>query len=214
VLPAWLELLLLPFAPALCRACGAQLAPGEGLCGACRAELTRLAPGQPPAAGIPVWAPVAYAGPARDLVAGLKFRGGRAVAAEMAAQIAAASPQGLLAGSALVPVPLHPARARVRGFNQACEIAARLSSLTGLAVSDCLVREGPPTRQVGRDRAGRARSIAGRIVAAPRQVPPRSALLVDDVITTGSTVAACAAALRDAGARHVAAVSYARTIGR
>lgn len=214
MLPAWLELLLLGFAPALCRACGAQSAPGEGLCGRCRGELTRLGPGQPPVAGIPVWAPVAYAGPARDLVAGLKFRGGRVLAAEMAAQIAAASPPGLIAGSALVPVPLHPARARVRGFNQASEIARRLASLTGLAVSDCLAREGPPTRQVGRDRAGRARSIAGRITLAPGCEPPASALVVDDVITTGSTIAACAGALLGAGARHVVAVSYARTIGR
>ena len=52
-----------PLLPPLCRACGAQLAPGQGLCGRCRAELTWLGPGQPPAAGIPAWAPVAYAGP-------------------------------------------------------------------------------------------------------------------------------------------------------
>ena len=103
----------------------------------------------------------------------------------------------------------------MRGFNQAAEIAARLSSLTGLAVSDCLLREGPPTRQVGRDRAGRAAEHRRPRRAAPgRACRPGSVLLVDDVITTGSTIAACAAALQDAGARHVGALSYARTIGR
>jgi predicted amidophosphoribosyltransferase len=102
----------------------------------------------------------------------------------------------------------------MRGFNQAAEIATALAALSGLAVADCLRREGPATRQVGTSRSGRARSIAGRIRVDPGVEPPRSALIVDDVITTGSTIAACAHALRRAGAAHVAAVSYARTTGR
>jgi predicted amidophosphoribosyltransferase len=148
------------------------------------------------------------------MVAGLKFQGARGLARPMAAQIAAAAPRGLLAGVALVPVPLHPRRAASRGYNQAFELADRLARLTGLPLADCLERSGPPTTQVGRGREERAHSISGRVrVEAGRQAP-NSVLIVDDVITTGSTVGACAQALRAAGTVHVTALAYARTIGR
>ena len=82
---------------------------------------------------------------------------------------------------------------------------------TGLGVADCLVRGGPAgARQVGR---GRAERLAGPDIHAPGPVPPR-AVLLDDVCTTGATLAACAAALRARGTRRIAALVYARTPGR
>ena len=158
--------------------------------------------------GVEVWAPVAYEGPGRALVRGLKYRGAVGLAEPMAAAICAGAPT--LAG-ALVPVPLHPRRRRLRGYNQAERLAAALGRRCGLPVADCLERGGPAAaRQVGRDRAER---LAGPDVRAASAVP-RPGTLVDDVCTTGATLAACAAALRAAGAESVSALVYARTPGR
>jgi ComF family protein len=204
------------FAPPLCAGCGACAGRIEPLCGRCRAELRWLAP-EPvllPHAGLELWAPFFYAGPARALVRALKFRGSLPVAAAMAAQMAANAPPGLLAGGALVPVPLHPARRRARGFNQAERIAAELGARCGLAVEDCLERLGRPATQMGRTRNARLAGIEGEVALRSDVRAPPSALIVDDVVTTGATLAACARALRGAGAASIAAVAYARTPGR
>jgi predicted amidophosphoribosyltransferase len=158
-----------------------------------------------------VWAPVAYEGPARDLVRALKFRGALSLAREMAALAVASAPLDLLRGD-LVPVPLHPVRLRRRGFNQAVVLAEAIGRTTGLATSDCLRRRGPGPPQVGRTRGARLSGPAGSIEAQAR-VPP-AALIVDDVVTTGATIAACAAALRRAGTTELAAIAFARTPGR
>ena len=111
-------------------------------------------------------------------------------------------------------LPLHPRRARLRGFNQAERIAAALARRTGLRVADCLRRRGAAARQVGRGRAERLDGIAGAIELAPGRSAPHAALIVDDVATTGATLAACAAALRDGGSDTAAGVVYALTPGR
>ncbi len=195
--------------PSLCWGCGAA-AGGHPLCRPCRAALRWSEPVLAAAEGVPAWAPVAYEGPARALVGGLKFRGARGLAGELAAAIAAGAPPGLLEG-ALVPVPLAVRRRRERGYNQAEVLARGLSERTGLLVCDLLERSGGGARQLGRGR--RARLARAPAFRALRMAPPR-AVLVDDVITTGATLAACAQALRAAGAREVVAVAYARTPGR
>jgi predicted amidophosphoribosyltransferase len=161
--------------------------------------------------GLTVWAPVAYEGPAGELVKGLKFHGATAVANEMAALIVAGAPEALLAGT-LVPVPLHPGRRRARAFNQAEAIAAAIAARSGLPVVDCLARAGPNRRQVGRGRTARLAGPAASVHASA--AVPCEAVLVDDVVTTGGTLAACAAALRRAGPHKVRAVAFARTAGR
>lgn len=202
-------------APPFCWSCGGDARLGEALCGSCRCELRWLGAEQVRLAGVELWAPLAYEGPARPLVRALKYRGAAGLAAPMAAQIAANAPRGLLEPPAeLVPVPLHPARRRHRGFNQAERLAAALSRRTRLPVNDCLRRRGRVARQVGRDRAQRMAGAPGTISLATRRRVPRTAVLVDDVVTTGATLAACAAALREAGAACVMAIAYARTPGR
>jgi predicted amidophosphoribosyltransferase len=205
--PVILDLL----APPACWSCGSPAARGGSLCRACRRSLRFLGREPVSLCGLHVWAPLAYDGAARDLVKALKFHGATRLADEMAALVVANAPAGLLAGT-LVPVPLHPRRRRARPFNQATLIARSISTRASLPCCDCLERGGTDQRQVGRGRAARLHGLAGTI-RANRAVPP-SVLLVDDVVTTGATLAACASALGCAGARHVAAIAFARTAGR
>jgi ComF family protein len=156
---------------------------------------------------------VAYAGPARSVVAALKFGRALRVADAMAAAVVAGAPAGWLGkGYVLVPVPLHQVRRRRRGFNQAERLASAVGARTDLPVCDLLARAGGRGTQMGRGRGERMRAIEGSI--AVRGEPPRRVVLVDDVVTTGATLAACAAALRAAGTTDVRAIAYARTPGR
>ena len=206
--------LLDAIAPPLCAGCGAAAGRLEPLCAVCRGQLRWLGSAPVPiGAALHAWAPLAYEGPAQGVVRALKFKGATRAAHAMAAQMAAGAPPGWLdPDRVLVPVPLHPARARKRGYNQALRLAEALSGRTGMRLHDCLERAGPRGTQVGRDRARRLSGIAGsiRLVAAG----PRAAVLVDDVITTGATLAACAHVLLAGGATSVVAVGYARTPGR
>jgi ComF family protein len=205
-------------APPACAGCGAHAGAAEPVCASCRRELRWLGrepitSGDPP---LTMWAPLAYDGAAQGVVRALKFRGATGAAAAMAAQIAANAPPGWLARPAqLVPVPLHPARARKRGYNQAALLAKALGERTELESNDCLERAGPRGTQVGRDRAQRLEGIAGTVGLKPGRAPPADrAIVVDDVITTGATVAACARALAEGGTSAVVAIGYARTPGR
>jgi predicted amidophosphoribosyltransferase len=196
-------------APPLCAACAGHCDAGAMLCERCTGALRRAGPllGDPPRGAAAAWAATAYDGVGRELVAALKFRRLRPVAGELAARIAAAAPPRLLRG-ALVPVPPAPRRLRGRGFDPAAEIAAALAAIAGLELRPCLARANGP-RQVGRPRGERTASPPRPWLARP--APPR-AILVDDVLTTGATLAACAAVLRRGGAEHVVALTFARAL--
>src|SRR4051794_5350409 len=186
--------LLIPAAPPLCVACGGWARAAEPLCGACRRLLRWLGPDPVVvAAGVEAWAPLAYAGPAQQAVTALKFRGAARVADALAAQVVANAPPGWLDGVTLVPAPLHPARLRRRGFNQAERLARAIGRRAGVPVADCLSRAGPRATQMGRGRAERLSGIAGAItVRRDARAPPGRVVIVDDVVTTGATLAACA----------------------
>jgi ComF family protein len=199
--------------PLLCWGCGGPARRAEPLCATCRLSLRRLPGHLVLAEGVTLWAPLAYEGPARELVRALKFRGAVGVADAMAAQVVANAPGGVLDEGLLVPVPLHPSRRRRRGFNQARLLAQAMSRRTGLELWDRLSRSGPARTQVGRGRRERRAGPAGAVHTGPGAAPAR-ALLVDDVATTGGTLAACAQALRAGGTEEVVAVTFARTLGR
>lgn len=208
--------LLALIAPPLCVACGSACRAHDPLCGSCRRLLRWLEPDQAPGAGVETWAAVSYEGPARALVRALKFGGAVPLVGAMAAQMAANAPPGLLVGVTLVPVPLHRARRRRRGFNQAEELARALAARTGLPVSDCLERPERRARasQVGRGRDDRLSALVGSVRMRAAAAVPLRALLVDDVVTTGATLAACETALAAEGVSEVRAIAYARTPGR
>jgi predicted amidophosphoribosyltransferase len=105
---------------------------------------------------------------------------------------------------AIVPVPPAPLRRAWRGYDPAGEVAAKLAWLTGAPLSGCLRRRGSGGQR-GRGRIERL--TTGPRIEANDTVPER-VLIVDDVMTTGSTLAACAIALRSAGALDVKAATF------
>jgi predicted amidophosphoribosyltransferase len=193
--------------PPRCAACGLECAVRAPLCEECESGLDRLEPSSTAVPGLDAaWSAASHEGLARDLVAALKFRARLPLARRAAAAIAALAPNGLLAGT-VVPVPPAPIRRRWRGFDAAEAIATALSVETHLPLEACL-RRSQGRRQVGRPRAERLASPPRVRLAAP---PPTAALLVDDVLTTGATVGACARALRSGGCDRVVAVTFARS---
>ncbi len=145
-------------------------------------------------------------GSARDVVHHLKYEGWTGVARAMARAMRSLDP--LVSGTTLVPIPLGAARHRVRGYNQAERLARDLGSLKGLPVRTVLRRRRETPSQTSLTPEERAANVAGAFVAPE----PLSGtfVLVDDVCTTGATLAEAAAALLAAGAGRVDAVTFAR----
>jgi competence protein ComFC len=111
----------------------------------------------------------------------------------------------------VVPVPLHPARQRERGFNQAELLAVELRRASGLVVRSVLQRTRYTATQTQFDRSERMENLRGAFrLRRGSNVQDLRMLLVDDVLTTGSTLSECASVLREAGARSVHAVTVAR----
>lgn len=112
----------------------------------------------------------------------------------------------------IVPVPLHWRRRLARGFNQANLLAGAVARRYGLPVSPALKRRRRTDSQAGLSNAKRRANVSGAFaVRRPEVVRGRRVLLVDDVMTTGATASACAAALKRAGAAYVAVLTLART---
>jgi predicted amidophosphoribosyltransferase len=192
--------------PAWCPGCGR---PAEPVCEAC-ARTLRSPPPLPPPPGVDRWlAPFAYEGVARELVARIKYRRTRATVpwlAERMAALLAAADEGARV-DLVTWAPTTAARRHARGFDHAEILARAVARELDLRARPTLRRRpGPP--QTSQPAA--ARRAGPRFDASGVVLPPR-VLLVDDVATTGATLAAAADVLRSRGAASVVALTAART---
>lgn len=188
----------------LCAGCEMRLGQGRALHGAAPAGIDRVVAAAP------------HDGAARQLVAALKFHRRLAAAEEMAARLAPLigdppghGQEGDFSAAVLpplVPVPAAPWRRRRRGFNPAAELASALARHLETGTLDCLRRRGEG-HQVGRGRGARREpDFKVQVIG----VAPASCILVDDVMTTGGTLTACAIALRRAGTGQITAATFTR----
>jgi predicted amidophosphoribosyltransferase len=192
--------------PLACAGCGARATAGAPVCRRCAAAL-RPAPADEPPAGVDEWlAPFAYEGVARELVARVKYRDLRAVVPWIAACMADVAATARVHADSLTWAPTTPARRRSRGFDPAEALARAVGRRAGRPAMRLLVR-APGLPQTGLPAA--ARRVGPRFTARARA--PACVLVVDDIATTGATLAAAARALRAAGATRIVALTAART---
>ena len=187
-----------------CPRCGRELESAAQRC-SCRTRLRALSA---------LRSAVAYEGPLERVIHRFKYEGWQALAAPLAGllgpEVEAARPGGptVLA----VSVPLHPRRARDRGYNQSELLVRQLHARHALGRPRrgrlVRVRDTPP--QVGLDRIQRRANVAGAFAWHGAHLGGHPVLVVDDVTTTGATLEACATALREAGAGAVAGLTVAR----
>lgn len=155
-----------------------------------------------------------FEGVIRRAVIELKYHNLRAIAPTLSAWMADRLIDEDFTPDLIVPVPLHPSRLRLRGYNQAALLARELGRLEGVeAAEDLLTRVRAGDSQVQtHDAEARRQNVAGAFTCTDTTVSGKRILVVDDVCTTGATLEACASALRDAGAAEVWGLTVAREV--
>lgn len=225
--------------PPVCLACDRPVATADALCAECFRTLRPITAPLCPVLGLPfevslgpearsaeaiadpppfdrARSAVVYNEVARALVGKLKY-GDRPELARFCARLMARAGHELWGPDAvLVPVPLHRTRQFSRRYNQSTELARALSKLTGIPVDPLLaIRKKRTRQQVGLSGDARQRNVAGAFAPHPdalARLRGRRVILVDDVITTGSTVKAVTRALKSGGAERIDVVSFARVV--
>lgn len=224
--------------PTLCVACREPVS-GDGVCAGCWSKLSFIAPPYCPRLGIPfVYDPgpdmlsmeaianppayqraraaVRYDDVARTLVHALKYQDRTDLAPAMGRWMARAGKELLGEADMLVPVPLHWRRAWGRRYNQSGALGRAIARASGVTLrGDLLQRVRATEQQVGLSRPQRASNVQGAFKVSPdrqSEVQGRRIILVDDVLTSGATVDACARALLRARAAQVDVLVFARVV--
>lgn len=194
-----------PVIPPFCPVCGQPMTEKE-LCPRCRKEGFQALEGARAAA--------LYAPPLRQAIVHFKYRGEARLAHPLGEYMLRPLRHRPLRSEVIVPVPLHPDRLAQRGYNQAELLAAHLARGLGLPLgAEVLVRVRATAPQVTLGAGERVTNMARAFrCVQPEHVQGRCVLVVDDVMTTGSTLDACAVALKEAGAREVWGYTLARAV--
>lgn len=175
-----------------CLKCGRPLVSASGLCVDCRTlgmlkSVDRILPLFP------------YDAVGQDMLVAWKLRGARCLSREFARLLAAfLATWGESSGAVIVPVPPRPNKMREKGWDQIRELAGYLSACHSLTIDDCL-RRTSSTQQKKLGRSARFANVGGTMVVKPRATVADRAIVLDDLMTTGSTIDACAEALKGAG---------------
>jgi ComF family protein len=209
--------------PATCAGCGREGAP---LCPSCRPALdARLALQGGTAIGLPADLPAPllqlewcapFSGSVRAALHELKYSGERRLAQPLGEAVARRWAQVGEGATMIVPVPVHPERERQRGYDQAVLIAAVAARALGLPSLRAIRRTRATAAQFDLGRDQRQTNVSGAFQLRRESaeiedaVVGRWILLIDDVVTTGATLAACGLALEGAGALGVSAITVAR----
>ncbi len=174
---------------------------GEGRCRLCRAGRFGFDA---------AFAYASYEGRLRDLIHLFKYGGVETLAGPLGRMLMLAYPRRQ-SFDLVVPMPMHWWRRWRRGFNQAQLLGAEVGRRAGVPVEKVVRRCRRTSSQAGLSRKQRRRNVEGAFaVQRPERVRGKRVLLVDDVLTTGSTAGACARALKEAGAAYVAVLALAR----
>lgn len=206
--------------PAVCVGCGRE---GPPLCERCVPALDRRLeapvgvpiglPGDLPAPLLQLDWCAPFSGTVRSALHAIKYGGEQRLAEPLGAAVARRWARIGVGADIVTHVPVHAGRARTRGYDQAALIARAAARQLGLPYATLVTRERATIAQFDLDRSDRAANVAGAFVAGIRRAPDpvgRWVLLVDDVVTTGATLAACAEALERAGALGASAITVAR----
>jgi ComF family protein len=223
--------------PARCAGCNAFVAEGTAFCDACEPSvvpLGRCCPGcampmdrgracrgcrREPFPFAHAFAALAYGGSLTDALLRWKHGGNRHLAPALAGYFVPLLGRAVEQGAEIAcPVPLHPRRLRQRGFNQALDLLRAAHSLSRpaprIAIACDALERTVDTPSLGHASPGRRRQLLADafLVARPGRVAGKNVLVVDDVMTTGATLAECARVLFAAGAREVTVAVLARAV--
>lgn len=156
-------------------------------------------------------APFLFEGPIRNAIHSFKYKGVKAAQTELGDLLSRYKASHRIPGTVIMPVPMHSRRLRDRGYNQSSLLARRLAKITEISFEDALLRriiDTPP--QVATTSRNQRRDNVQDSFRCYGDAGGLQVLLVDDVATTGSTLSACAAALKDSGAASVWGLVLAR----
>lgn len=209
------------FVPPVCVACETRLGPtGRWLCRRCRCEVRasvkprsrtlQVAGGKV----LEVRYSLDYTPKVARIITEMKYADKPGIARLLAAYLAAALEDSARLDAVLVPVPMHRSKKRERGFNQSEVLAAALARNKGLAVrSDLLQKKRDTPSQTTLEREARLENVADAFRLRPgSRLHTSEVILIDDVITTGSTLRECAAALGDLGPMEISACVVASSL--